>query len=65
MNPAPMNRQPMMIDSRRLTVSATSPVGTSKTRAEISSAVPTRTSWSASRPATWMLYSALAVKTSM
>ena len=55
----------MMIDSRRLTVSATSPVGTSNTRAEISSAVPTRTSWSASRSATWMLYSALAVKTSM
>ena len=27
MNPAPMNRQPMMIDRRRLTVSATMPSG--------------------------------------
>jgi hypothetical protein len=43
---APMTRYPMTIESRRLTTSATIPVGISQTKIVSSMKVPTRTSWS-------------------
>ncbi len=41
---------PMMIESRRLTASATMPVGISATKTVASIAEPTTTSWNGSRP---------------
>ena len=63
-NPSPMTASPTRIERRRLTVSATTPVGTSKTSADTSSAVPTSTSCSAFRCAIWIMYRAAAVVTS-
>ena len=42
----PMPRYPTISDNLRLYVSATTPVGTSKTKIAASIAVPMRTSWS-------------------
>ena len=41
---------PMMIDRRRLNVSATTPVGISQSRMAASNTVPTSTSWSEFMP---------------
>ena len=50
--PAPVRPCPMTTDHLRLNVSATTPVGISKTNAETSSAVPTSTICSGSSSAT-------------
>ncbi len=51
MKPAPITAMPMMIDRRRLYTSASTPVGTSNSKQDASSAVPTSTSCSGDRPA--------------
>jgi hypothetical protein len=56
--PAPMTKTPTMTDALRLIVSATTPVGTSNTNVLASSAVPTSTSWSGSRSACTIRYTA-------
>ena len=52
----------MMTDSRRLTRSATTPVGTSKRKQVASSTVPTSTIWNGSRPMTRYWKTRLSVK---
>src|SRR5215213_3818599 len=55
-NPSPISTYPMTMDRRREYTSATMPVGTSNTNAEISSAVPTRISCTGVSPATVASY---------
>jgi hypothetical protein len=61
MKPAPVRNVPTMIEARRPTVSATTPVGTSSRNVVVSSAVPTSTSCSASRSAATTRYTAAIV----
>ena len=51
-NPIPISQKPMITETRRLYRSATIPVGISKTKALISSTVPTSTICSGLRPTT-------------
>ncbi len=51
----------MTMDSLREYTSATMPVGTSNTNAEISSVVPTRMSWTGVSPATVASYNDVTV----
>jgi hypothetical protein len=60
--PTPNTNQPMMIDSRRLYVSATTPVGTSNRKTATSITVPTSTSSSGFMPTSRTKYTPLTVK---
>ena len=64
-SPIPISAVPMITDRRRLTVSASTPVGTSKMNADASRVVPTSTSCRASSFATWIMNRPAAVMTIM